>query len=118
MEFEILFYKDEYGNSPIEEFLLKLSSSNKLLVEKIKQGIEKLRNRAYHKEPLSKHLESELWELRIRSGTDILRIIYTFRKGKIIILLHIFIKKQQKTPINELEIARNRLKIIKIKDMN
>lgn len=62
---------------------------------------------------MSKHLEAGLWELRIRAGTDILRIIYTFSKGRIIILLHVFIKKQQKTPARELEIARKRLKEVK-----
>ena len=118
MEFEIIFYKDVEGNNPIEEFILELGKSNRILVAKTRQGIEKLRNKAYHKEPLSKHLESGLWELRIKAGTDILRIIYTFSKGRIIILLHIFIKKKQKTPIGELEIARKRLKEIKAEEKN
>lgn len=118
MEFEIVFYRDVKGNSPIEMFILGLGKGNKVLVAKTRQGIEKLRNKAYHKEPLSKYLESGLWELRIKSGTDILRIIYTFSKGKIIILLHIFIKKQQKTPVDELNIARKRLKEVKTKEGN
>lgn len=115
MDFEIIFYKDDKGNSPIEEFLLGLAKSNKILVEKTQQGIKKLKNREYHKEPLSKHIESGLWELRIKSGNDILRIFYTFDKGKIIILLHIFIKKQQKTLLRELEVARKRLQEMKQK---
>lgn len=118
MEFGIIFYKDEKGNSPVEEFLLGLVTSNNALFNKASSGIEKLRYRIYHREPLSKHLDSGLWELRIKSGTDILRIIYTFRKGQIIILLHVFIKKQQKTPVRELEIARKRLKEIELKEEN
>jgi len=118
MEFEIIFYKDKKGNSFIEEFILALGKSNRILAAKTRQGIDKLRNKAYHKEPLSKHLESGLWELRIKAGTDILRIIYTFQKGQIIFLLHIFIKKKQKTPIGELEIARKRLGEIRIKEAN
>lgn len=118
MEFEIFFYKDNSGKSPVEEFILNLGRSNRVLTAKTQQGIEKLRNRAYHREPLSKYLESELWELRIKAGSDILRIIYTFAKGRIIILLHIFIKKKQKTPTGELEIARKRLKEIGIRDGN
>lgn len=113
MDFKITFYKDGQGNSPVEEFLLGIASINRILVAKVRQGIEKLRNRAYHREPLSKHLEPGLWELRIRAGTDILRIIYTFEKGQVIILLHGFIKKDQKTPRGELEIARKRLKELK-----
>jgi len=116
MDFKILYYRDGFGKSPIEEFLLELKRSNNPLAEQALKGLEKLKNRAYHKEPLSKHLEAGLWELRIRAGTDILRIIYTFSKGRIIILLHVFIKKQQKTPARELEIARKRLKEVKMKE--
>jgi len=118
MEFEILFYKDAEGSSPIEEFLRELKRINSPLAEQTFKGLAKLKNRTYHREPLSKHLETGLWELRIKAGTDILRIIYTFRKGQIIILLHIFIKKKQKTPIGELEVARKRLKEIKLKEAN
>lgn len=118
MEFEIVFYKDEKGSNPVEEFLVELVESNRALVVKTRQGIEKLRNREYHKEPLSKYLEAGLWELRIKAGNDILRIIYTFEKGQIIILLHVFIKKKQKTPISEIEMARKRLKEIKMKEAN
>lgn len=109
MEFEITFYEDNSGNSPIEEFLLELSESNLRLVLKTREAIDRLRSRVYHKEPFSKHIELGLWELRVKSGTDILRILYTFEKGRIIILLHIFIKKKQKISTKELEIARKRL---------
>jgi phage-related protein len=38
-----------------------------------------------------------------------LRIIYTFVKGKRIVLLHGFIKKSQKTPREEIKIAQKYL---------
>ncbi|MDP3974010.1 MAG: type II toxin-antitoxin system RelE/ParE family toxin [Candidatus Daviesbacteria bacterium] len=125
MEFEIIFYKqasqrslqfadrDNSYKSPIEEFLVELEKSNLRLVFKTREAIERLRNRAYHKEPFSKHIEVGLWELRVKSGTDILRIFYTFEKGRIIILLHIFIKKKQKIPTKELEVARERLNVLR-----
>ena len=115
MEFEIRYYQDSFGNNSIHEFLLELLKSNRRLFAKVTKAIDKLKNRAYHKEPLSKYLESGLWEVRVKAGTDILRIIYTFDKGKLIILLHVFIKKEQKTPAKELEIARKRLKEIKMR---
>lgn len=113
MDFEVVLYKDNSGNSPVEEFLLSLVRTNKALFNETSKGIEKLRNRAYHKEPLSKYLEPGLFELRIKSGPSILRIIYTFNKGRIVVLLHVFIKKQQKTPARELELAHQRLKEVK-----
>lgn len=117
MEFKIFFYKDSSGNSPVEELLDQLEITNVGIWRQALNGIEKIKNRAYHKEPLSKYLEPGLWELRVSSGTDILRIIYTFKKGQIILLLHLFIKKKQKTPMAELEVARKRLKGI-IKEVN
>ncbi len=118
MEFEIVFYRDNNGRNPIEDFISELAKKNRVLVAKTQKGIEQLRNSAYHAEPLSKHIGQGLWELRIRSKTDILRIFYTFTKGKIIILLHVFIKKQQKTSGRELEIARKRLREIKLREVN
>lgn len=118
MEFQVTYYKDSSGRKPVEEFLFELKRSNNSLAEQALKGLGKLKNRAYHKEPLSKHLESGLWELRIKAGKDILRIVYTFSKGRIIILLHAFIKKKQKAPLVELEMARKRLKEIKLQEGN
>lgn len=113
MEFKIVYYQDRSGIDPIHEFLLKVAKSNPDLFTQATKGIEKLRDSAYHKEPLSKHIEPGLWELRVRFGNNILRILYTFAKGQVIILLHGFIKKKQKTPASELEMARKRLRELK-----
>lgn len=118
MLFRIEFYKDNKGESPIEDFLLELAESNKILVARTRQGIDKLRYRTYHKEPLSKYIEPGLWELRIKSESSILRIFYAFRKGRIIFLLHIFIKKKQKIPRGELDIARKRLREVMDREEN
>lgn len=57
--------------------------------------------------PYSESLGDNLFELRIRSQREI-RIFYTFKSG-IAILLHGFIKKTQKTPRREIEIALAKL---------
>lgn len=54
--------------------------------------------------PHSRHLSDGLLELRIR-GTREIRIFYCLNKNKAY-LLHAFIKKTQKTPEKELNIAR------------
>ena len=58
--------------------------------------------------PHSKKLGHHLFELRIRGEQEI-RLIYTFYRGQIIIL-HGFVKKSQKLPRVELNIARRRLR--------
>ncbi|MBI3283088.1 type II toxin-antitoxin system RelE/ParE family toxin [Candidatus Curtissbacteria bacterium] len=118
MDFEIVFYKDSSGKSPVEEFLDDLEKINQPLYDKTLKGLEKLKNKAYHREPLSKYLEQGLWELRIRSEKNIVRIIYAFDKGQIIILLHAFVKKDQKTPKRELEMGRKRLANLKVRKIN
>ncbi len=60
--------------------------------------------------PYSRSLGNKLLELRIRGQQEI-RIFYTFHDDRTI-LLHGFIKKTQKTPAKELEIARTKLKTL------
>lgn len=60
-----------------------------------------------------KHLEDKLWELRITGRDGISRAIYVTASGKRVIIVRVFVKKTQKTPRNELEIARQRAKEIR-----
>ena len=62
-----------------------------------------------HGMPLVAHLDSDVWEVRIRLETRIARILFAL-EGNIMVLLHGFIKKQQKTPRPELDLAKERLK--------
>lgn len=57
-----------------------------------------------------KHLEGKLWELRIAGRDGISRAIYVTASGRTVVVVRVFIKKTQKTPQRELEIARQRAK--------
>ena len=57
-----------------------------------------------------KHLEDKLWELRITGRDGISRAIYITASGRRVVILHAFVKKTQKTPVKDLEIARQRAK--------
>jgi len=46
-----------------------------------------------------------MWELRIKSGSDISRIFYFAYVNNTFVLLHGFIKKSNKTPTRELDRA-------------
>jgi phage-related protein len=56
------------------------------------------------------HLEDKLWELRLKGRDGISRVIYVTASGRRVVLLRAFVKKTQKTPRRELEIARGRAK--------
>jgi phage-related protein len=60
-----------------------------------------------------KHLEEKLWELRITGRDGISRAIYVTASGKRMVIVRVFVKKTQKTPKNELEIARQRAKEVR-----
>lgn len=59
--------------------------------------------------PLVAHLDGDVWEVRIRLDTRVARILFAL-EGNIMVLLHGFIKKQQKTPKPEFDLAKERLK--------
>ncbi len=61
-------------------------------------------------EPYTKSLGNGLFEVRAKAQEGIGRSIYCYQKGQKIIILHSFVKKEQKTPKRDLEIALKRKK--------
>jgi phage-related protein len=59
-----------------------------------------------------RHLEGKLWELRMTGRDGIARAIYVTTTGRAVVVVRVFVKKTQKTPQRELEIARQRAKEI------
>jgi phage-related protein len=59
-----------------------------------------------------KPLGDKLWELRISGKDGIARAIYITVTGQRIVIVRIFVKKTQKTPVRELVLARQRAKEI------
>ncbi|MCY1395154.1 hypothetical protein D3C76_1113080 [compost metagenome] len=57
--------------------------------------------------PVVRKLESGLREIRIDLDDTIARVIFTV-EGSDLVLLHGFIKKSQKTPISDMNTARQR----------
>jgi phage-related protein len=111
MIWEIEFYKKENGDSPVEEFLESLST--KMRAKAIRE-IDLLEEFGILlPKPHARDIEGEkykgLWELRIKVATDIARTFYFLASGNKFVLLHGFIKKDEKTPVSELEIARKRM---------
>lgn len=60
-----------------------------------------------------KHLEGKLWELRVKAASGISRALYVTATGKRLVIVRVFVKKTQKTPQRELELARVRAKEVK-----
>ena len=60
-----------------------------------------------------KHLEDRLWELRITGRDGISRAIYLTAAVQRVVIVRVFVKKTQKTPPRELELARQRAKEVR-----
>jgi phage-related protein len=60
-----------------------------------------------------RHLEGRLWELRLTGRDGISRAIYVTAALQRVVIVRVFVKKTQKTPPRELEIARQRAKEVR-----
>ena len=69
-------------------------------------GLERVR------EPYIKHLEGPLWEMRMKGRDGISRALYVTATGKRAVVVRVFVKKTQKTPRREFELALRRAKEI------
>jgi phage-related protein len=65
------------------------------------------------REPYVKHLEGKLWEMRMTGRDGISRAIYVTAFERRVVVLRVFIKKSEKTPASELQIARDRLREVR-----
>ena len=100
---EIRFYKKRNGDSPANDFLMRFDG--KLYVKAI--SVIKLLEEKGHmlREPYSKKIDEHIFELHIIQGNDHERILYFFREHAAY-LTNGFIKKTNKTPVEELIRAR------------
>jgi len=102
---QVVFYKTASGNEPVREWLKSLPHNDrKILGEDIKTvqlgwplGM-----------PLVRKLDVGLWEVRSKLDHRIARVLFTVEKN-VMVLLHGFIKKSQKTPVEDLNLAKKRM---------
>jgi len=97
-------YETKSGRKPVEEYLATLKMKD---CAKVKDKLIMLEERGNSlREPLSKHLDDGIFELRVKTSSGATRIFYFFYLERRIILLNAFTKKSQKTPRSELSKAK------------
>lgn len=102
----ISYYISPSGDNPVKTFLDQYPQA-KAKAFRIFQYIKEygLTAAIPHLKKLTGTL---LWEIRVL-GADSVRILYITRREKKILLLHAFLKKSNKTPSKEIEIALSRI---------
>jgi phage-related protein len=101
----VVFYRSESGNEPVREWLRDLRRDDKKLIG---EDIKTAQIGWPLGMPLIEKIGVHLWEVRTKLKDGIARVLFTV-DGNYMVLLHGFIKKSQKIPKHELEIALVRL---------
>ena len=57
-----------------------------------------------------RHLEGSLWEMRMKGKDGVSRAIYVTARGRRVVVVRVFVKKTQKTPRREIDLALERAK--------
>ena len=105
-EFEIEFYEKTDGSKPARDFLLSLDVKMRAKMYGLLSILQEKGNTL--REPYSKHLDDGIFELRCKVGNNITRVLYFFYYEGKIILTNGFVKKTQKTPTEEIKLAKER----------
>ena len=101
----ILFYKEDGShNEPVKEWLHTLTKEERRIIGKDLRTVQVGWPLGM---PLVKSMGRGLWEVRSALPSGVSRIFFIMSSGEIV-LLHGIIKKTQKTPERDLELARKR----------
>ena len=101
---QVVFFRTTGGNEPVREWLMGMTRADRRTVG------EDVKTAQYGWTigmPLIRKLEPGMWEVRSHIAQGIARVLFTVGSN-VMVLLHGFVKKSQKTPLAELKIARQR----------
>jgi phage-related protein len=103
----LVFYAAASGKEPVRDWLKSLDGQDRRII-----GLDLMKVQYAWPVgmPLCRNLGNGLWEMRSDlSGGKIARVLFCFH-GQQLYALHGFVKKTQKTPKNELDLALRRKK--------
>lgn len=98
------FYRTDKGEEPVRSFLKALPKSH---MKAIGADIRTLEYGWPIGMPVCKHLDDGIWEVRTSVETLIYRVLFCLHEQHLV-LLNAFLKKTQKTPKRELDLAIER----------
>lgn len=108
MDFDIELYENENNSCPVKEFIDSLDNKMKARVIRTIDLLKEYGNQL--RMPYSESLGDGIFELRCQQSNNITRILYFFYVKQNIVITNGFTKKTQKTPRNEIELAKARRK--------
>lgn len=107
MRWTVEYYMDAHGREPVADFI---DSLPKAAEAKVLRLVALLADYGVLlKEPYTKQIKGKIRELRIKDNSGAIRILYFTYTGRRFILLHGLLKKTDKTPEGDIEIAEKRM---------
>ena len=102
----------EFLDQDIRNAIYALPKDMRAKFERISHLIEDAGLEQVH-EPYIKHLEGPIWEMRMIGRDGIARVAYVTASGRRVVVVHVFIKKTEKTPRREILTALKRAKEVR-----
>ncbi len=102
---QVAFYQTNAGSEPVREWLKGLDKEERKIIG---EDIKTVQLGWPLGMPLVRKVDKGLWEVRIQLNKKIARVLFTAYEG-MMVLLHGFVKKSQKTPANDLKLAKQRM---------
>ncbi len=104
----VVFFRTESNREPVREWLKSLPKPERAILG---EDIKTVQFGWPLGMPLVRKLDAGLWEIRSRLPGRIARILFTTGDHRMV-LLHGFFKQSQKTPAEDLELAKKRLRML------
>jgi phage-related protein len=99
-------------NETVDAELAELSTDMRARLVRISELIESV-GLPNVKEPHVRHIRGQLWEIRLKGKAGIARALYVTAKEQRVVIVRAFIKKTEKTPSGEIDLALQRAKELK-----
>jgi phage-related protein len=104
----VYFYKSPSGNEPVRDWLNLMTQEEKKIIGQDIKAVEYSWPVGY---PQVTKLDKDLWEVRTNLPNGISRVFFTIWENYMV-LVHSIIKKTQKTPQQDIDIAKKRRNIV------
>ncbi|MFB3881727.1 MAG: type II toxin-antitoxin system RelE/ParE family toxin [Armatimonadota bacterium] len=105
--YRLVYYEAEGGRQPVAEWF---DSRPVAQQAKLAWALSRLGESGYLLgPPWLKKLDDDIWELRVESGGNQLRVLFYERERHVLVLLLAFAKKTRRTPKRKLDTARAHL---------
>jgi len=99
-------------NETVDAELAELPADMRARLVRISELIEQV-GLPNVREPHVRHVREQIWEIRLKGKAGIARALYVTAKEQRVVILRAFIKKTEKTPTAEIDLALQRAKELK-----